>query len=202
MNKYEILCKIKEILIEKKLSLATAESCTGGLLSSYLTDIDGASNFIFQNFVTYSNSKNNADGFYSLIMFNIHNTKYEIKATSIFKKEYKKMMKQGKDKEKFLNVQKSTLETFGAVSEQTASEMALGLLNYADIGACTTGILGPTGGSKEKPIGLVYIGFSYKDNIKVIKYISKLAPTNNRHKIKKDITRYVIQELLRFLGEI
>ncbi len=159
MNKYEILCKIKEILIEKKLSLATAESCTGGLLSSYLTDIDGASNFIFQNFVTYSNSA----------------------------------------KEKFLNVQKPTLETFGAVSEQTASEMALGLLNYADIGACTTGILGPTGGSKEKPIGLVYIGLSCKDKIKVVKYISKFALTNNRHKIKKDIAKKALFELYEFL---
>ena len=55
MEKFEILGQIKEILIKNNLSLATAESCTGGLVSSYLTDIDGSSKFIFQNFVTYSN---------------------------------------------------------------------------------------------------------------------------------------------------
>jgi len=55
MEKYEILKEIKEILTKNSLSLSSAESCTGGLVSSYLTDIDGSSKFIFQNFVTYSN---------------------------------------------------------------------------------------------------------------------------------------------------
>ena len=59
MKKYEILSEIKEALIKNNLSLSSAESCTGGLISSYLTDIDGASNFIFQNFVTYSNIAKN-----------------------------------------------------------------------------------------------------------------------------------------------
>lgn len=159
MKKYQLLKEIKEILLKYKLSLTSAESCTGGLLSSYLTDIDGASNFIFQNFVTYSNDA----------------------------------------KMKFLDVKKQTLDSFGAVSEQTANEMALGLLKYGDVSIATTGILGPTGGSKEKPIGLVYIGLGCKDKIKVIKYISKKASTNDRHKIKKDIAKYALYELSEFL---
>ena len=156
MEKYCLLSEIKEILIKNKLSLSTAESCTGGLVSSYLTDIDGASNFIFQNFVTYSNESKN----------------------------------------KFLNVSNETLKKFGAVSEQTAHEMAKGLLNYADCSIATTGILGPTGGSTEKPIGLVYIGLGVKNKIKVIKYISQKT---ERQEIKIDIVKTALTKFLEFV---
>ncbi len=159
MKKEILLKELKEILIKNHLSLSSAESCTGGLISSYLTDIAGASEFIFQNFVTYSNEA----------------------------------------KIKYLNVKKETLEKYGAVSEQTAYEMSEGLLKLTDCSIATTGILGPTGGSKEKPIGLVYISLGYKNKIKVIKYISKKASTNDRHKIKKDIVKYALNELLLFL---
>lgn len=159
MKKAEILKEIKEILTKNNLSLSSAESCTGGLVSSYLTDIPGASEFIFQNFVTYSNEA----------------------------------------KMKFLDVKKETLEKFGAVSSETAYEMSKGLLKYADCSVATTGILGPGGGSAEKPVGLVYISTGYKDTIKVVKYISKKAYTNDRHKIKKDIAKYALFELLSFL---
>lgn len=163
MKKYEILTQIKNILIKNALTISSAESCTGGLISSYLTDIDGASAFVEKNFVTYSNAAKN----------------------------------------EILNVNQNTLNTYGAVSEQTAYEMALGLLNFAPLSIATTGILGPTGGSFEKPIGLVYIGLGYKNNnenkIEVIKYISKKANTNDRHKIKKDITKQALFELLNFL---
>ena len=161
MEKMELLENIKNILIKNKLTLSSAESCTGGLISSYLTDVSGASNFIFQNFVTYSNEAKN----------------------------------------KYLNVSLETLEKYGAVSEQTAYEMSKGLLNLADCSIATTGILGPTGGSKEKPIGLVYISFGLKDKIKVIKYISKEAKTNDRLKIKKDIVEYALLNLFLFLKE-
>jgi len=162
MKKQEILEELKKILIDNSLSLSTAESCTGGLVSSYLTDISGASNFIFQNFVTYSNDAKN----------------------------------------KFLGVKNETLDKFGAVSEQTAYEMSMGLMNYADCSLATTGILGPTGGSKEKPVGLCYISVGYKGKIKVIKYISKKATTNDRYEIKKDITERAIFELLTFLKNV
>ena len=161
MEKYEVLNRIKEILTNKNLSLSSAESCTGGLISSYLTDISGSSTYIFQNFVTYSNAA----------------------------------------KIKYLRVKEATLAEFGAVSEQTAYEMTQGLLLLSDCAIATTGILGPTGGSAEKPIGLVYIGLGYKDKIKVIKYISKKSCSNDRHKIKKDIVKYALHMLLNFLEE-
>ncbi len=158
-SKKELLIKIKEILTKNNLSLSTAESCTGGLISSYLTDIEGASQFIYQNFVTYSNDAKTC----------------------------------------YLGVDKAVLEEFGAVSSEVAYQMSLGLLKLADCSIATTGILGPSGGSREKPIGLVYISLGYKDKIKVIKYISKKANTNNRHKIKKDIVRHSLYEFLNFL---
>ncbi len=162
---FETLDEIKNILIKNNLALSSAESCTGGLVSSYLTDIAGAGNFIFQNFVTYSNEA----------------------------------------KTRFLNVKKETLEKFGAVSNQTAHEMALGLLNYARASIATTGILGPTGASKGKPIGLCYIGLGLKETkkpqeiVEIIKYISPLADTNDRCKIKTDIARHAIFEFLKFI---
>ena len=159
MNKQEILENLKDILIKNNLALSSAESCTGGLVSSYLTDISGASGFIFQNFVTYSNDA----------------------------------------KMRFLNVKKETLDSFGAVSEQTAYEMSLGLFNYADCTVATTGILGPTGGSKEKPVGLCYISVGLKGKIKVVKYISSKTETSDRYEIKKDIALRAISELLDFL---
>ena len=100
---------------------------------------------------------------------------------------------------KFLGVKKDTLDKFGAVSEQTAHEMSLGLFNYSDCTVATTGILGPTGGSKEKPVGLCYISVGCKGKIKVIKYLSPKAVTSNRYEIKKDIAKHAIEELLDFL---
>ena len=161
MEKYQVLNEIKELLIKNNLSLSSAESCTGGLISSYLTDIDGASKFIYQNFVTYSNVS----------------------------------------KSMILGVSTNTLEKFGAVSKQTAHEMSKGLLTLADCSIATTGILGPTGGTKKKPIGLVYISLGYKDTIKVIRYISKKAHTNDRYEIKKDIVEYALLQLYLFLKE-
>ena len=159
MKKNQLLSELKKILIENDLTLSSAESCTGGLISSYLTDIDGASAFIFQNFVTYSNAA----------------------------------------KTKFLGVSPSTLETFGAVSKQTAQEMSEGLLKYTTCSIATTGILGPTGGTKEKPVGLVYISLGFKNKIKVIKYISNAS---TRYNIKVDIVEKALCELLKFLKEM
>ena len=162
MDKDRILQEIKDILVKNKLPLLTAESCTGGLISSYLTDISGASEFIFSNFVTYSNDA----------------------------------------KMKYLSVQKSTLEKYGAVSEQTAKEMSQGLLKLSNNQGCsiaTTGILGPTGGSKEKPVGLVYISLGYKEEIEVIRYISKQAQTKNRYLIKEDIAKHALVEFKNFI---
>lgn len=112
---------IGNFLIENNLSIATAESCTGGLLCGRLVNYPGISKCLVEGIVTYSNdSKMNRIG-----------------------------------------VKKETLENFGAVSEETALEMAKGVAKTsgADIGISTTGIAGPSGGTDEKPIGLVYIGY-------------------------------------------
>ena len=99
--------------------LATAESCTGGLIAGQLTEIPGSSDVLDRGFVTYSN-------------------------------EAKKEM---------LGVQSETLEKFGAVSAETAVEMASGALknSNSDASVAVTGIAGPGGGSEEKPVGLVFI---------------------------------------------
>lgn len=163
----KILSEIKELARVCNLKIATAESCTGGLVSSYLTDISGASAFIEQNFVTYSNEA----------------------------------------KEKFLGVQHKTLQEFGAVSEQVAYQMAQGLLKYANASLATTGILGPTGGSLDKPVGLCYISMGLKiaDEVKieVVKFQSNFSENvsefDKRLGIKKDISYNAISLFVGFL---
>ena len=128
--------KLKEIahfLIENNYTIATAESCTGGLLSSRFTDISGSSNFVKQNFVTYSNEA----------------------------------------KSEILNVPSEIIKKYGAVSEDCAYLMAEGLHNRTncDLCICTTGIAGPTGGTKEKPVGLIYISVYYNKKINVKKFV-------------------------------
>ena len=122
---------IQKMLIETKRTISVAESCTGGLLSSKLTNIAGSSLCFKQSVVTYSNES----------------------------------------KIQLLNVKKETLEQFGAVSQETANEMLTGILNLskADYAVSITGIAGPDGGTNEKPVGLVYIGTSFKGNNEVTK---------------------------------
>ena len=103
-------------------TLATAESCTGGLLSKRLTDVSGASEVFHMGVVTYANQA----------------------------------------KEDLLSVSHETLEQYGAVSPQTAREMAEGIVRRSgsSLGVGITGIAGPDGGTAEKPVGLIYIALS------------------------------------------
>ena len=107
-------------LIEQKLTIATAESCTGGLISKRLTDIAGSSEYFLGSVTAYSNQL----------------------------------------KTSLLDVPMDIINAHGAVSEETALKMANGVRakTGADIGMSTTGISGPGGGTKNKPVGLVYIG--------------------------------------------
>ena len=132
----------------KKLTLATAESCTGGLVSKRITEIPGASEIFLCGLCTYSNEM----------------------------------------KERLLGVSHQTLEQYGAVSEQTAREMARGvrLASGAAVGVSTTGIAGPGGGSAEKPVGLVYVGidsaaYSKVDVYKRQEYPYNAPNYNNQH---------------------
>ena len=120
INPDELQNMVVEKLTKNNLKLATAESCTGGLLSGRITAVSGASEVFDCGVCSYAN---------------------EIK-------------------HKVLGVSEETLNTLGAVSPETALQMAEGVkkLANADIGASTTGIAGPTGGTDEKPVGLVYVG--------------------------------------------
>lgn len=127
--------KIISSLIEKNISVATAESCTGGKIASAVTDVPGASGIFGYGVVTYSNEA----------------------------------------KVKILGVSQSTLDAHGAVSEETAYEMAKGLrkLSGAAVAVSVTGIAGPGGGSAEKPVGLVYMGLAVNGEIFVKKNLFK-----------------------------
>ena len=119
---------VAQMLIEKKLTVSTAESCTGGLLAGTLINYPGISEVFLEGVVTYSNEA----------------------------------------KMKRLGVKKETLEKFGAVSSQTAEEMASGIAREAgtNVGISTTGIAGPDGGTDEKPVGLVYVGLCINGDVK------------------------------------
>ena len=123
---------VGSLLIKNRKTIATAESCTGGLIGDRLTNISGSSLYYKGGIVAYSNSV----------------------------------------KEKTIGVKKETLDSAGSVSEETALEMARGIRNKlnADIGLSTTGIAGPKGGTKEKPVGLVYIAISYDRGEKVYRF--------------------------------
>lgn len=156
-----MLEKISQFLIDNNLIISTAESCTGGLLSSMLTDVSGSSAYSKLNFVTYANE-----------------AKHEI-----------------------LGVLNETLEKFGAVSEQCAREMAEGLMKKTncDIALCTTGIAGPTGGTKEKPVGLCYISCRYKNKTIVEKVL--LNPKTERKKLKLLFAQKAIELAYKTLTE-
>ena len=103
-------------------------------------------------------------------------------------------------KMKRLGVRKETLDKYGAVSEQTAKEMAEGILRESGsvVSISTTGIAGPEGGTKEKPVGLVYIGVCVKNKTIVEKCIFK----GNRNKVREDATNYALNMLKRELTNI
>ena len=151
--------ELGKYLIENKLTIATAESCTGGLLSSKLTDVSGSSEYVKLNFVTYANEA----------------------------------------KHKILGVSWDILNNFGAVSEECAEAMANGLYEATDcdIALCTTGIAGPTGGTKEKPVGLVYISMRYK-GIVTVKEV-KLSPTLPRIEMKEQFANQALKLALDIL---
>lgn len=125
------------VLVQKGLKIATAESCTGGLLAKLITDVSGASAVFDYGIVSYANE-----------------------------------IKWGQ-----LGVKRETVETYGAVSEQTAREMAQCAAKNAgaDIGLSTTGIAGPTGGTAEKPNGTCYIGVYFNGETTVTRVNTGLS---------------------------
>jgi len=132
-------------LQEKKLTVSTAESCTGGMLSSYFTSIDGSSKIFMLGFITYSN----------------------------------------KSKINVLKVPRNIIKKYGSVSKECCASMVKNLKKIAktNIAISITGIAGPSGGSNNKPVGLVYIGIIFKNKIIIKKNI-----------FNKNATRLTIQK--------
>jgi PncC family amidohydrolase len=113
---------VGRLLTEQELTIAVAESCTGGLIAHRLTNVSGSSAYFVGGVVAYSNEV----------------------------------------KERVLGVSGETLSTYGAVSEECAREMARGArrLFDTDVALSSTGIAGPTGGTPQKPVGLVYVALA------------------------------------------
>jgi nicotinamide-nucleotide amidase len=124
---------VAKLLINYNMTIATGESCTGGLLAHRLTNVSGSSKYLQGGVVSYSN---------------------EVKIAKV-------------------GVKEETLIAHGAVSEQTAGEMAVGIQKKfnTDVGIGITGIAGPTGGTDEKPVGLVYIGLAIREKLIVKRFL-------------------------------
>lgn len=145
-------------LIKNKLSISVAESCTGGMLSSSITSISGASKIFNIGLVTYSNLA----------------------------------------KIKLLKVSSSNIKRYGAVSEKCCLKMVEGLskLSKSKINISITGIAGPKGGSKNKPVGLVYIGIKKGKKISINKYLFK---NKNRENIRKNSVKEALKLIDKFI---
>ena len=140
-----------QILARKKLKISFAESCTGGMLASKITSINGASKVFNLGFITYSNQA----------------------------------------KIKILKVNKNIIKKYGAVSAECCKAMVVNLskISKANINVSITGIAGPNGGTKKKPVGLVYIGVKKANKIIVSKNLfkSKSRTSIQRLTVKKTI---------------
>jgi len=148
---------VARLLIEKKLTISTAESCTGGMIASYLINYPGISEVFLEGAVTYSNEAK-------------HNR---------------------------LGVNNDILNQYGAVSEETAREMAIGIAKTAntDVSIVTTGIAGPEGGTLEKPVGLVFIGVYVQGKVTIKKCLFK----GDRNKVRLQATITGLDMLRRIL---
>ncbi|NLK00455.1 MAG: CinA family protein [Clostridia bacterium] len=157
---FKITKDIGEILIKGKKSIALAESCTGGLIASLITDVPGSSKYFGYGIISYSNEA----------------------------------------KTKLLGVKKDTLRDYGAVSKETAQEMALGVrkISSSDYGLSVTGIAGPGGGSSDKPIGLVYVGFSSNKG----ESCQRLDLEGNRQEIRLKTADLALNYLLEKIDEV
>ena len=148
--------KLFLVLKRKKLKLAVAESCTGGLLASSITSINGASKIFNLGLVTYSNQA----------------------------------------KIKILKVNKNIIKKYGAVSHQCCLAMVnnLSKISKANINVSITGIAGPKGGTKQKQVGLVYIGIKKGKKVLINRCLFK---SKKRSSIQKATVKKTLDLILR-----
>jgi PncC family amidohydrolase len=147
------------LLQRRGVTLAVAESCTGGLIGHRITNVPGSSAYYQGSITAYS---------------------YDAK-------------------ELIVHVRHDTLYQYGAVSEQTAREMAQGVRRafHADVGLAVTGIAGPDGGMPEKPVGLVYIALATPDG----EWVERQVWTGNRLENKEHSAEAALDLLCRYLED-
>ena len=153
------LKKLHKKLIDKKLTISVAESCTGGLLANNLTKLANSSKYFQMGLITYSNDA----------------------------------------KIKILKVNRNIIKKYGAVSKECCEAMVnnLSKISKSKINVSITGIAGPGGGTKDKPVGLVYIG------IKLGKYLLILENKfgkKNRSNIQKITVREVLKKITKIIS--
>ncbi len=150
--------KLVKLLTKKKFKISFAESCTGGLLSSSLTSINGSSKVFTLGLVVYSDQS----------------------------------------KINILKVPKNTIKKYGAVSYETCLSMVKNLnkISKTNMSVSVTGIAGPKGGNKQKPLGLVFIGIKKGNKMLVKKHFFK---NKKRIHIQKAAVNKALNLILRFL---
>ena len=150
--------RVIKLLSKKRLKISFAESCTGGLLSSYITSISGSSKVFTLGLVTYSNQS----------------------------------------KINILKVPKKIIINNGAVSYETCISMVKNLnrISKTNISVSITGIAGPKGGTKKKPVGLVFVGIKKGNKTLVKKYLFK---NKKRTSIQRDAVNKALNLILNFL---
>ena len=148
---------IGRVLIEKKATLAVAESCTGGFVAHRLTNVSGSSQYFDRAIVTYSNAA----------------------------------------KMQMLGVPEEVLQQHGAVSEECAKAMAEGVRRVSNVtyGVATTGIAGPTGGTEEKPVGLVWVGVASPERVFAQKFLFTKDRLINKERFSQMALNLLFREL-------
>lgn len=166
--------RVGQLLLDKRIILSTAESCTGGLVASTVIDVAGSSQWFERGYITYSN--------------------------------------QAKMDE--LGVLRDTLVQYGAVSEQTAAEMAEGVLNQLKRvpdyiqdkvywAVSTTGVAGPTGGAETKPVGMVCFGLACLRGGEIShRQTETVYFKGDRTTIRQQAVAHVLEMVLRRLATI
>jgi PncC family amidohydrolase len=157
MNIENLSKRIGKILFEKRMTLAVAESCTGGMIGGAITDAPGASLYFIGGVIAYDN----------------------------------------RIKKDILRVPQAMISNYGAVSGQTVAAMARGgrRLMKADCALAVSGVAGPDGGLKEKPVGLVYIAIAVKSAVKSFKYRFR----GTRSRIRRKAVQESLQRLIQLL---
>ncbi len=154
----ELSRRVVELAAAQGVLIATAESCTGGLIGGALTDVAGSSAVFDRGFITYSNAA----------------------------------------KAEMLKVPASLIDTHGAVSEEVAGAMARGAVEYSEalLAVSVTGIAGPTGGTKEKPVGLVCFGLADETTVTTerVKFTDE-----GRHAIRAATVAHALSLILKKL---